>query len=284
MNPPRYDHIEKFKPRSPLRLVLLYALFATLWILTSDYLLFHIFKDPTLLAQVRLAKGLLFVVATSGLLYLLLRRWYKALLNALAQSNQALEELKRKGQELAHVQKLNQQLLDNSPALIYILDIEGRFVLANKRYLKFFKVGHDQLIGYNRTIIFPQEVAEQERTNDLEIIRTKRAISFEERHMGPDGLHYYISEKFPLLDETNAVIGVCVISTDITERKRTEQVLQEKDFILSESQRTAHIGSWSIDVATGHTIWSDELYRIFGVAPETFDPSKVMVFYPGLPR
>jgi diguanylate cyclase (GGDEF)-like protein/PAS domain S-box-containing protein len=278
MNPPRSDHIKEFKPRSPLRLVLLYALFAVLWILTSDYLLFHLFKDPTLLAQVRLAKGFLFAVATSALLYLLLRRWYKALLNALSQSNQALKELKWKGQELAHILKLNQQLLDNSPALIYILDNEGRFVLANKRYLEFFKIGHDQLIGQNRTIIFPQEVAVQERSNDLEIIRTKRAISFEERHIGPNGLHFYISEKFPLLDETNTVIGVCVISTDITDRKRTEQALQEKDAILSESQRIAHIGSWSIDIATKHTIWSDELYRIFGVAPESFDPSREIFF------
>jgi diguanylate cyclase (GGDEF)-like protein/PAS domain S-box-containing protein len=278
MNLQQSDHIKEFKPRSPLRLVLLYALFAVLWILTSDYLLFHLFTDPILLAQIRLAKGLLFVVATSALLYLLLRRWYSALLYALAQSNQTLNELKRKGQELAHVQKLNQQLLDNSPALIYIVDTDGRFVLANKRYLEFFKVGRDQLIGHDRSIIFSQEVAEQERNNDLEITRTKRAISFEERHTGPDGLHFYLSEKFPLLNEADKVIGICVISTDITGRKNTERVLQEKDAILSESQRIAHIGSWSIDVATGHTLWSDELYRIFSVQPETFEPSKEIIF------
>jgi diguanylate cyclase (GGDEF)-like protein/PAS domain S-box-containing protein len=278
MNPQQSDYIKELKLRSPLRLVLLYTLLAALWILVSDYLLFRIFKDPRLLAQIGSAKGLLFVFATSALLYLLLRRWYMALLNALAQSNRALEELKQKGQELAHVQTLNQHLLDNSPALIYILDTEGRFVLANKRYLEFFKVGRDQLIGHNRTIIFPQEVADREGRNDLEIIRTRRAISFEEKHMGPDGLHFYLSEKFPLLDETDTVIGICVISTDITGRKHAEQVLLEKDAILSESQRTAHIGSWSIDVATGHTLWSDELYRIFGVEPETFEPSREIFF------
>jgi diguanylate cyclase (GGDEF)-like protein/PAS domain S-box-containing protein len=230
MNSPRSTQIKKFKPRSPLRLVLLYLMFAVLWILTSDYVLFYLFKDPTLLAQVRLAKGLLFALATSGLLYLLLRRWYKALLNALAQSNQAFEELKQKGQELAHVQKLNQQLLDNSPALIYILDTEGRFVLVNKRFIEFFKVGHDQLIGHDRTLIFPPEIAEQERSSDLEIIHTKRAISLEERHAGPDGLHYYLSERFPLLDEAGIVIGVCVISTDITERKHADEKIQHLAF------------------------------------------------------
>jgi diguanylate cyclase (GGDEF)-like protein/PAS domain S-box-containing protein len=226
MNSPQSAQSKKFKPRSPLRLVLLYAMFAVLWITTSDYLLFHLFRDPTLLAQVRLAKGLLFAVATSGLLYLLLRRWYIALLNALAHSNQAFEELKQKGQELAHVQELNQQLLDNSPVLIYILDTEGRFVLVNKRFIEFFEVGHDQLIGQNRTVIFSQEVAEQEKNSDLEIIRTKRAMSIEQRQIGPNGLRFYLSERFPLLDEAGIVIGICVISRDISERKKAQEALE----------------------------------------------------------
>jgi PAS domain S-box-containing protein len=65
--------------------------------------------------------------------------------------------------------------------------------------------------------------------------------------------------------------------TDITERKQTEMALhhsqaelQEKERMLSESQRIAHIGSWSLDLATGYLKWSEEMYAIFGVTPETF--------------
>lgn len=37
---------------------------------------------------------------------------------------------------------------------------------------------------------------------------------------------------------------------------------------LAESQRLAHIGSWSFDLATGVAVWSAETYRIFGIDPD----------------
>jgi diguanylate cyclase (GGDEF)-like protein/PAS domain S-box-containing protein len=52
-----------------------------------------------------------------------------------------------------------------------------------------------------------------------------------------------------------------------------ERDLARGQRMLVESQRLAHIGSWEWDVAAGAVIWSDELYRIYGVAPEAFEPS-----------
>ena len=59
---------------------------------------------------------------------------------------------------------------------------------------------------------------------------------------------------------------------DITERRRTEVKLQEKERLLSESQRLGHIGSWFYDI-TGPMEWSDEFYRLFGVSSDTVTPS-----------
>ncbi|MBI5374267.1 MAG: PAS domain S-box protein [Candidatus Schekmanbacteria bacterium] len=58
-------------------------------------------------------------------------------------------------------------------------------------------------------------------------------------------------------------------NVDITKRKRMETALLEKEHLLSESQRIAHIGSWFYDMR-GRILWSDEMYRIYGVSPETF--------------
>jgi PAS domain S-box-containing protein len=55
---------------------------------------------------------------------------------------------------------------------------------------------------------------------------------------------------------------------DITERKFAEAKILENDFILSQSQRLAHIGSWGWDLV-GTLQWSDETYRIYGVVPDT---------------
>lgn len=43
--------------------------------------------------------------------------------------------------------------------------------------------------------------------------------------------------------------------------------------MLSESQRITHVGSWFVELATGCVSWSDEMYPIYGVTPQTFEPS-----------
>ena len=62
------------------------------------------------------------------------------------------------------------------------------------------------------------------------------------------------------------------ITRDITQRKQAENALRDNVFLLSESQRIGHIGSWRYEL-TGKLTWSDETYRIYGVSPDTFTPS-----------
>ena len=58
---------------------------------------------------------------------------------------------------------------------------------------------------------------------------------------------------------------------DVTERKRAQGALLEREYLLSESQRIAHIGTWSMNLVTGVMRRSDEAYRIYGVDPGTLD-------------
>jgi diguanylate cyclase (GGDEF)-like protein/PAS domain S-box-containing protein len=60
---------------------------------------------------------------------------------------------------------------------------------------------------------------------------------------------------------------------DISELKQVQQIIQDKERMLSESQRIAHVGSWSMELATGCISWSDEMYQIYGVTQETFEHS-----------
>jgi PAS domain S-box-containing protein len=74
------------------------------------------------------------------------------------------------------------------------------------------------------------------------------------------------------------------VSQDTTERKRAEEErealsrnLQESRTWLEEAQRVAHIGYWVWDLETNQVIWSEETYRIFGLAPQvgSFDVARV---------
>lgn len=59
---------------------------------------------------------------------------------------------------------------------------------------------------------------------------------------------------------------------DITQRRLAEERLRISEHTLREAQHTAHIGSWTYDFE-GQISWSDELYHIYGVSPESFTPT-----------
>ena len=56
----------------------------------------------------------------------------------------------------------------------------------------------------------------------------------------------------------------------IIERKRVEDALRASEQGLAEAQRIAHLGNWDWDIEANSLYWSDEIYRIFGLAPQEF--------------
>jgi PAS domain S-box-containing protein len=57
------------------------------------------------------------------------------------------------------------------------------------------------------------------------------------------------------------------------ERRVVEKKLKKSESLLKEAQVVGHIGHWELDSPLGTPIWSDEIYRIFGLDPETDAPS-----------
>ena len=56
-------------------------------------------------------------------------------------------------------------------------------------------------------------------------------------------------------------------------RKQDLESLRASEARLAHAQRLAHLGNWEVDLATGEGIWSEEVYRIFGQSPESFNPT-----------
>jgi two-component system, NarL family, sensor histidine kinase UhpB len=57
------------------------------------------------------------------------------------------------------------------------------------------------------------------------------------------------------------------------ERQRAEEALRRSEASLAEAQRIAHLGSWERDIPQDFLSWSDEVYRIFGLAPQELCPT-----------
>jgi len=71
-----------------------------------------------------------------------------------------------------------------------------------------------------------------------------------------------------------ALVGVLAISlllvgATLAEREAANREVEQTAAMLSEAQALTHIGSWDWDIATGSVSWSDELYRIFGLTPQS---------------
>ncbi|UCC78841.1 MAG: sigma 54-interacting transcriptional regulator [Candidatus Zixiibacteriota bacterium] len=65
-------------------------------------------------------------------------------------------------------------------------------------------------------------------------------------------------------------IFICFFVHDIIERRQIEQLLRKSESNLAEAQRLAHLGSWHWNIETNELLWSDEIYRIFGLTPKEF--------------
>ena len=63
------------------------------------------------------------------------------------------------------------------------------------------------------------------------------------------------------------------LATDLAERERLASILQHREAQLAEAQALTHIGSWSWDVKSDRVIWSEELFRIYGLSPDQFEAS-----------
>ena len=93
-------------------------------------------------------------------------------------------------------------------------------------------------------------------------------VNYEEPQIKADGTQGWLrTSKVPLHDRDGRVIGVLGTYEDITEHKRVEEALRRAATDLRHAQHIAHVGSWDWHVAANRVTWSDELYRIYGVAP-----------------
>jgi PAS domain S-box-containing protein len=117
--------------------------------------------------------------------------------------------------------------LDHSPAVIFMKDLDGRYLHANAQFAARFGLGGRTIIGNTDTDLFPAAQAAAFRANDQKVLADGAPLEFEEIAQYADGPHTSMVSKFPLRDSAGKITGIGGIATDITERKRTERELKE---------------------------------------------------------
>jgi len=140
-------------------------------------------------------------------------------------------DVRRRIETLYETLRENRQLLEtvleNSAANIYAKRKDGRYIYLNHEMEVTHDVTREQALGRTDLELFPREMAEQNRTNDLAAMMTGKLTEVEERVMGSTGERLFLAKKVPLLSSNGNVEGMCGISTDITDLRRTELALRE---------------------------------------------------------
>lgn len=172
--------------------------------------------------------------------------------------------------ELKNVERRLQAILDNTSTVVYVKDLEGRYLLINREFETLFGVTLSEVIGKNDYDLFPGEFADAFRAVDRRVAEHGETIEIEEVAPQADGLHTYISSKFPLRGDQSEVYAVAGISTDITGRKRAEEQLRDSQQQLNLALTSAEIGTWSWDIAPDEIFWDDRTHDIFGLRRDTF--------------
>jgi PAS domain S-box-containing protein len=154
--------------------------------------------------------------------------------------------------ELKKSELLLRDIIDNTQSLIYVFNIDQELILYNLPFQQLFNKTKDELVGLKRAGFMPKELALIHEENDLHVLKKNTSIIVEEENMETDGLHYYLTNKFPLLDNFGKIYAICGISTDITQLKKIEEDLVIAKDKAEESNRlkSAFLANMSHEIRT----------------------------------
>lgn len=124
------------------------------------------------------------------------------------QLRRQVEEQRREIELLSGRKHQLEVIINNTPAVIYIKDAAGRYVLVNRTFSELFHVGVDEMVGRTDAEMFPAELGAKFRANDLQVQESGEATRFEEVAPLDDGPHTYISLKVPFKNPINGEVGI----------------------------------------------------------------------------
>lgn len=185
----------------------------------------------------------------------------------IAEREQAEEALRKSKQESEFLA----DLIKSSSQALGIGYPDGRLGLINPAFERLTGYTAEELKSLDwAEKLTPSEWRDIEKQKLEQLNRTGKPIRYEKEYLRKDGTRVPIELLVHLIKdaEGNPEYYYSFIS-DITDRKRAEEVLRQNRRDLNHAQSVGNIGSWRLDVKKNELFWSDENYRIFGIPKGT---------------
>jgi PAS domain S-box-containing protein len=172
-----------------------------------------------------------------------------------------ITERKRDEEALAEERNRLRTLIDSLPHYVYVKDRESRFVINNAAHLRILGApSQEEVVGKRDFDYFPQEIAAKYYADEQELMNVGQPlINREEIVVDPvtGRKSWALATKVPLFDRQGTVTGFVGFTQDITERKLSEQRMEEA---LHEAER--------LYAAVSHEGW--QAYRQTGSLGEGY--------------
>ncbi|MEQ8546823.1 MAG: PAS domain-containing protein [Cyclobacteriaceae bacterium] len=168
-----------------------------------------------------------------------------------------------------------QQVLNAMPGLIWLKDLNSRYLVCNKEFADFYGAKQTDIIGKTDFDLLDYDLAMLYKAEDQKVIELGETLKTEEwLEFKKSGRRIFVAtSKAPHYDLQGKIIGVLGTSVDITEKKRNKLKLKQVNDDLKEAQRLTKVGSWHLDYEKNHCTWTDEVYHILELAPQSFKAS-----------
>jgi PAS domain S-box-containing protein len=130
-------------------------------------------------------------------------------------------------EELQKANKLLRTILENLRAIVFMRDIQGRYVFINPWYERLYDLKNEDIIGNTPFDFLPPETAERLLQEDRRIIASGEPLTHEEMVPSGDTPLHFLTTKVALYDDQGFPYAVCGIATDITKQKLMEEELRQ---------------------------------------------------------
>src|SRR4030095_11664637 len=162
-----------------------------------------------------------------------------------------IEPLKRAQEGLRDTETRLEAFFENSPNLMFLKDLHGRYLYINKEFKRALGITGEQIKGKTDDELFSTEQAAASQANDRRVLEEGMPMEFEEVTLQEDGPHPSIVQKFPLFNAQGERYALGGIVTDITERKHKEkELLTLRDELTAELTAMTRLHEFSTQLIT----------------------------------
>jgi PAS domain S-box-containing protein len=158
---------------------------------------------------------------------------------------------------------------------VALADMSGRIISVNPAFEQVTGYGNAELSGTDAEVALRRIVCPEDLLAALEVLLHalggKPADSIAVTIVAKNGSRIPLIASVSHIRDAGGQPSAMVLTiSDISELREAEEKLRRSQTTLAEAQRVAHIGNWDWDINGNRMDWSDEVYRIFGLTPETF--------------